>query len=210
MQNPLKSPSILCRHQRQQRWGVGVVLGVVFLSFILTAGALYYRDHGRPMPTAAPMVEDRLAGSEEPSETGAQTERPREALCEMNALETALTNRADVTNWTLPAIGTGTDRFEAEKTSWLEPLLFPPTMQAEWRWDAQPPSYRTASGINNELTSARWRFVKTNALPLAVLPKLGREHWSVGVMIVPYGPEGVNKQGVQTSSYLIGIKGSLP
>ena len=218
MQTRFKLTSLLWTSQRRDV--VGVVLGVLILALTLAGSALYTRRcqrapqpvlsicEGRADGTWAKVKREAPAEVESVSEKLAEPQLVREDAGGRNSLEPAFTNRIEVVSLALPAVEPADASGNAENRSWLDPLIVPPATECDWRRDI-PPSYVAAYDKDDDPVQNRWRFIKTNAPP-ALLPKVGSEHWRVGLIILPYGPEGVNKQGVQTSSYLLGIKGSLP
>jgi len=211
-----KEDSKVRRQRHQTWWAIGVAFGVGVLSLSLNAGLLYLRSldsrsRNVTVNKAADIETARWqALSAFQRDNVAQLAAVKREQSRMNEVLAVLTSRPPVATNTLPAASPIKAIHDADFQGLLSPLLFKKAMDVDWHSDYEQYIQERSSGANGEKTQAKLRLLKTDAAILSVLPKLGGDNWRVGLIMVPNGPDGVNAKGVQSSSHLIGVKGSLP
>ena len=204
------------RHRQQMWWAIGVALGVGVLSVSLNASLLYFRR----LDSRAWNMTVNKAADIETARWQALFASQRENVARLSAIEREqsrmnevvvdLTSRLPATtNAGIAAIPAKTI-YDADFQGLLARQLFKSATDVEGRSDYERYMQERSIGANDEKTQARLRLLKTDAAIFSVLPKLGGDNWRAGLMTVPNGPDGVNAKGVQSSSHLIGVKGSLP
>ena len=206
----IEETDIAFRRQRQQTWwAIGVALGVGILSLILNAGTLYFNMHdSRARNLTGPKAFDVEAArwqalSACQSDMVARLVTVTREQFRINEVVAALTNRPPVaTNTVSAAI------HDADSRGLYEPLFLRKATDEEWHSDNERYIRIYPNGANGEQSKSG--ILKINESILSVLPNVGGDTWGVGLIAVPKGPDGVNKQGIQASSYFIGVKGSLP
>ena len=206
----------LRRQRHQTWWAIGVAFGVGVLSLILNAVSLYAsgvdsRSRNMTVNEAADVETARWqALFAFQRDNAAQLATVKREQSRINEVFAALTNRLPVAANTAPAAIPTKVIHEANFQSLLDPLFFKNATDEDWHSDYEQYILKHSIDANCEKTQAKFGLLKTDAAILPVLPKLGGDNWRVGLIMVPNGPDGVNAKGVQSSSRLIGIKGSLP
>jgi len=175
------------RHLRRQTW---FALGSGFASLLLGMASLCaVRLDVRKLATDNASRWQRLSASE--NNLAAQLSALKQELARLNETVVSLTNRPHASG--VSAIRPTIAIPNAEHAGFLD--SFPARKPDDSWWSDYEQMLRTSTNDAN-ISS--------------MLPIVGGDNWRAGLIIVPNGPEGVNKQGVQSSSYFFGIKGSLP
>ena len=193
-------PTVTPQHKPDESLRMGKLRRLAWLAFALGSGALLLGvgslwsskiDAGKRTVDCDQHWQKYAASA---NDLAAQLSALQQELNQVRASVAALSNRPTVVTQKVSAVRAVNPQHNTEKWELPAPLLFQKATGEDWRVDYE-----------RDL-----RIHPGNEERFSVLPTLGGDHWRAGLMIVPLGPDGVNKQGVQSSSYLFGIKGSLP
>lgn len=206
------------RRQRHQTWwAIGVAIGVGVLSLILNASLLYFisldsRARNMTVNKAAAVETARWqALFALQRDNAAQLATVKREQSRINEVLASLTNRPPVVANKARAVSPTKGIHDTDSLDLLTPLLVKLATDADWNSAYERYLRICPNGANVETTQTRLGPVsRTREAILSVLPHVGGDYWSMGYIMVPIGPDGVNAKGVQSSSHLIGVRGSLP